>query len=75
MACGFGISRYPGYPSGEADILGNQKAKEHGEESGDIPSIERKLLPENSSNCMIQYRHVLNGRYLRFSFVCRQLTY
>jgi hypothetical protein len=69
MASGFGISGYPGYPGRQADILGSQKAKKHSEESGDIPSVERKLLPENSSNCIIQYGHVLNGRYLRFSFV------
>jgi hypothetical protein len=69
MTCGFGISRYPEHPHRQADILGNQKAEEHSEESGNMPSVERKLLPENSSNGIIQYGHVSNGRYLRFSFV------
>jgi hypothetical protein len=73
MTCSFGISRYPEHPRRQADILGSQKAEEHGEESGNIPGVERKLLPKNFSNGIIQCGYVLNGRYLRFNFVSKHI--
>jgi hypothetical protein len=49
-------------PRGQADALRNQKRCYHHKERSDISDIRRNLLNKNSSQGMIQCRHVLNNR-------------